>query len=37
MAEFDGVTLPYGFKEKLSILIDSIPADEFEGRVDNVE
>jgi hypothetical protein len=37
MAEIDGVSLPYEFNEKLSTLIDSIPADEFEGCVDNVE
>jgi hypothetical protein len=37
MAEFDGVTLPYGFKAKLSAMIDSVPPDEFEGCVDDVE
>jgi hypothetical protein len=37
MAEFDRVSLPYGFQEKLSTLIDSIPAGEFEGCADNVE
>jgi hypothetical protein len=37
MAEFDGVSLPYEFNEKLSTMIDSIPADEFEGCVDDVE
>jgi hypothetical protein len=37
MAEFDRVNLPYEFNEKLSALVDSIPADEFEGCVDDIE
>ena len=37
MADMDGVLLPYEFLEKLRHLIDSIPADEFEGSLDDAE
>ena len=37
MAGYDKVPLPYEFLEKLEGLIESIPEDEFEGCVDDVE
>jgi hypothetical protein len=37
MAGYDSVMLPYEFMEKLEALIESIPEDEFEGGVDDVE
>ncbi len=37
MAGFDSVMLPYEFIEKLEALIESIPEDEFEGCVDDVQ
>jgi hypothetical protein len=37
MAGYDRVDLPYEFLGKLKALIDSIPEDEFEGCLDNVE
>ncbi len=37
MADYDNVMLPYEFMEKLEALIESIPEDEFEGCVDDVE
>ena len=35
MADLDGVMLPYEFLEKLGHLIDAIPADEFDGCLDD--
>jgi hypothetical protein len=37
MAHVDRVLLPYEFLEKLAHLIDAIPADEFEGTLDDAE
>jgi len=37
MADMDGVMLPYEFIEKLRHLIDSIPADEFDGVLDDAQ
>jgi hypothetical protein len=37
MADMDGVLLPYEFIEKLKHLIDSIPADEFDGALDDAQ
>ena len=37
MADMDGVYLPYEFLEKLGHLIDSIPADEFDGTLDDAQ
>lgn len=37
MAKFDGVILPYEFKEKLNAMIDVIPSDEYERCLDDVE
>jgi hypothetical protein len=37
MADMDGVLLPYEFIEKLRHLIDSIPADEFDGALDDAQ
>ena len=37
MADLDRVLLPYEFMEKLTHLVESIPADEFEGCLDDAE
>jgi hypothetical protein len=37
MADMDGVLLPYEFLAKLGHLINSIPADEFEGALDDAQ
>jgi hypothetical protein len=37
MADLDRVLLPYEFLEKLDHLIDAIPADEFDGCLDDAE
>jgi hypothetical protein len=37
MADLDRVLLPYEFVEKLTHLVESIPADEFEGCLDDAE
>jgi hypothetical protein len=37
MADMDGVLLPYEFIEKLRHLIDTIPADEFDGTLDDAQ
>jgi len=37
MAHMDGVMLPYEFIEKLRHLIETIPADEFDGVLDDAQ
>ena len=37
MADMDGVFLPYEFLDKLAHLIESMPADEFEGCLDDAQ
>jgi hypothetical protein len=37
MADLDRVLLPYEFLEKLTHMIESIPADEFDGCLDDAE
>ncbi len=37
IADMDRVLLPYEFVDKLRYFIDSIPADEFEGSLDDAQ
>jgi hypothetical protein len=37
MADMDGVMLPYEFVEKLRHLMGLIPADEFDGALDDAQ